>query len=68
MTTAADHKGLATSHGHEICPRRPVSRSAKVCELGDVVDFHLVEASACLASSREKPGDRPGFSFRTSTL
>ncbi|MDH6222821.1 hypothetical protein M2283_010173 [Streptomyces pseudovenezuelae] len=58
MTSAADHKGLAMSHGHEICPRRPVYRSAEVCELGDVMDFHLVKASACLASSREKPGDQ----------
>jgi hypothetical protein len=49
---------LAHPRGREICPRWPVSRSCEVGELGDVVDFHLVDASARLAQPREEPGDQ----------
>ena len=58
MTTSADHEGFAVSYGHEICPRRPVPGSSEVGELCDVVDFHLVNASACLAPSGQEPGDQ----------
>ncbi|WP_438479435.1 hypothetical protein, partial [Streptomyces asiaticus] len=42
----------------EICPRRPVPGSSEIGEFGDVVNLHLVDASACLASSRQEPGDQ----------
>jgi hypothetical protein len=51
---SADHKGFTVSCGHEICPWRPVARSSEVGELGDVMDFHRVDASACLAPSGEE--------------
>nr|WP_171076188.1 hypothetical protein [Streptomyces sp. YIM 121038] len=58
MTTSADHKGFAVSCSHEICPRRPGSRSSELGELGDVVDLHRVDPPAGLAPSGEEPGDQ----------
>jgi hypothetical protein len=58
MATPTDDKGLAVPHGHEICPRRPIARSSEVRELGNVVNFHLVDPPTCLAPSGEEPGDQ----------
>jgi len=59
VATAADHKGFAVRAGHEICPRGPVGPGfARSVSLADVVDFHLVDMPACLASPGEESGDQ----------
>ena len=56
----ADDKRLAPPHRHEPSPRRFLASSwfVEVCEMTDVVDFHVVRCSACLAPTREEPMDQ----------